>query len=121
MVTINTSEDIIRALREDPHLLHQVQRAIMTDQLLALPGQFAAMRETQNAMLETQNRILADLAETRETQNAMLETQNRILADLAETRRDIPRFARYVQAFSTTTSVILEERMRRMPRARMTE
>ena len=89
MVTINTSEDIIRALREDPHLLHQVQRAIMTDQLLALPGQFAAMRETQNAMLETQNRILADLAETRETQNAMLETQNRILADLAETRRDI--------------------------------
>ena len=96
MVTINTSEDIIRALREDPHLLHQVQRAIMTDQVLALPGQFAAMRETQNAMLETQNRILTQLAETRqtqnsmlETQNSMLETQNRILTNQEEIRRDI--------------------------------
>ena len=87
MVTINTSEDIIRALREDPHLLHQVQRAIMTDQVLALPGQFADMRQTQNSMLETQNRILADLADMRQTQNSMLETQNRILADLAETRQ----------------------------------
>ena len=96
MVAIHTSEDIIRALREDPDLLDQVRRAVMTDEVLALPGQFAEMLETQNSMLETQNRILADLAETRQTlaetrqtQAEMLETQNRILADLAETRQTL--------------------------------
>ena len=103
MVTINTSEDIIEALQEDPRLLRQVRRAIMTDEVLALPDQFADMRETQNAMLQTQNRILSELADTRETQgrilteladtrktqNSMLETQNKILADQEETRKDI--------------------------------
>ena len=96
MVAIHTSEDIIRALREDPELLDQVRRAVMTDEVLALPGQSAAMLETQNSMLETQNRILADLTETRQTlaemrqtQAEMLETQNRILADLDDTRRTV--------------------------------
>lgn len=103
MVAIRTSEDIIRALREDPDLLDQVRRAVMTDEVLALPGQFAEMldtqnriladlaetRQTQNSMLETQNRILADLAETRRTQAEMLDTQNRILADLADTRHTL--------------------------------
>ena len=51
MVTIDTSEDIVRALREDPHLLDQVRRAVMTDEVLALPNQFAALLETQNEIL----------------------------------------------------------------------
>ncbi len=103
MVTIDTSEDIIRALREDPHLLRRVQRAIMTDEVLALPDQFADMRRTQNDTLETQskilaeladarqtqNRILTELADSRRTQNSMLETQNKILANQEEIRRDI--------------------------------
>ena len=96
MVTINTSEDIIEALQEDPRLLRQVRRAIMTDEVLALPDQFADMRRTQNSMLETQNRILTELADTRETQRSMLETQssmlktqNRMLSELAEIHGDI--------------------------------
>ena len=74
MTTIDTSEDIIRALQEDPRLLRQVRRAIMTDEVLALPDQFADMRETQNSMLETQNRILSELADTRS--DAALHTGN---------------------------------------------
>lgn len=103
MATIDTSEDIIRALQEDPHLLRQVRRAIMTDEVLALPDQFSDMRQTQNSMLETQNRVLSELADVRETQrsmletqrsmletqNKMLETQNKMLADQDEIRRDI--------------------------------
>ncbi len=93
MVAIHTSEDIIHALREDPQLLSEVRRAILTDEILALPVQFAAMLATQNKILaeltemrETQTSILAELAETRETQASMLATQNRMLAELAETR-----------------------------------
>ena len=106
-MVINTDADVLRviqqnprlifqAMNEDPELLAEVRRAILTDELLGLPAQFAEMqmdlaetRRVQNEMLETQNRILADLAETRrvqsemlETQAAILATQNRILADL---------------------------------------
>ncbi len=113
-MVINTDADVIRviqqnprlifqAMNEDPELLAEVRRAILTDELLGLPAQFTEMKVTQeemlaeladlrrvqNGMLETQNRILADLAETRrvqsemlETQAAILATQNRILADL---------------------------------------
>ena len=104
-MVINTDADVLRviqqnprlifqAMNEDPELLAEVRRAILTDELLGLPAQFAEMqmdlaetRRVQNEMLETQNRILADLADLRRVQNEMLETQNRILADLAETRR----------------------------------
>ena len=50
----------------------------------------ANLRETQNAMLETQNAMLDHIA-MRETQNAMLETQNRMhdIANLRETQNRI--------------------------------
>lgn len=78
-MVINTDADVIRVIRqnprlifqamsEDPELLAEVRRAILTDELLGLPAQFAEMQ--------------TDLAETRRVQNEMLETQNRILADL---------------------------------------
>ena len=61
MVIINTADDFIRALDADPDLRRRVQRAIMTDEVLALPAQFAEMLKTQNEMLKTQNEILKDL------------------------------------------------------------
>ena len=93
MATINTIDDLLRIVRENEEYRVALRRELLTDDLLALPTQFAEMcatqnemRDTQNSMLETQSRVLRDLAEMRSTQNAMLETQNRILIDLAETR-----------------------------------
>ena len=80
MVTIHTAQDFIHALREDPDLLDQVRQAIMTDEVLALPKQFAAL-------LQTQNRILAELAESRQTQADIQATQSKILADQEESRQ----------------------------------
>ncbi len=82
MVAIHTSEDIIRALREDSELLDQVRRAVMTDEVLALPGQFAEMQKTQNEMQKTQSEML-------KTQNEMLKTQNKLLEGQSEIREDI--------------------------------
>ena len=42
MTTINTSEDLLRLLREDPEFYEQVRRLILTDELIALPERFAA-------------------------------------------------------------------------------
>lgn len=78
MATINTTEDLLRIVRENEEYRAALRRELLTDDLLALPGQFAEMRATQNEMLETQNRILRDLAETRSTQREMLRTQREI-------------------------------------------
>ena len=105
-MVINTDADVIRvirqnprlifqALNEDPELLADVRRAILTDDLLSLPAQFAEMKTTQDEMLATQDKILVELADLRrvqaglletqagllETQAGLLETQNRILDD----------------------------------------
>ena len=42
MTTINTSEDLLRLLREDPEFYEQARRLILTDELIALPERFAA-------------------------------------------------------------------------------
>ena len=79
-IAINTSEDIIRALREDPHLLDQARRAILTDDLLGVPT-------VQKEMLETQSEMLKEITELRKTQNEILKTQNEILKEIAELRK----------------------------------
>ena len=123
MVTIDTSEDIVRALREDPDLLDRVQRMIMTDEVLALPRQFAAMLETQTRILseladtrQTQNRALNELADTRQTQNRILDeqagirqTQNRILSELDDTRQTQNRILDEQAGIRQTQNRILDE------------
>ena len=37
MTTINTSEDLLRLLREDVHFHEQARRLILTDELVNLP------------------------------------------------------------------------------------
>ncbi len=41
MTTINTSEDLLRLLREDAHFYDQARRLILTDELITLPERFA--------------------------------------------------------------------------------
>lgn len=42
MTTINTSEDLLRLLREDATFYEQARRLILTDELISLPERFAA-------------------------------------------------------------------------------
>ena len=74
---IHTADDLIRILRQDPEILEQVRRAILTDELLALPEKFSEMSKTQDGILKTQ-------AEMLKTQNEMLKTQDGILKTQAE-------------------------------------
>ena len=55
---IHTADDLIRILRQDPEILEQVRRAILTDELLALPEKFSEMSKTQAEMLKTQDEML---------------------------------------------------------------
>ena len=135
MVTINTAEDILTALRSDPELLRQVRLAIITDDVLALPKQVQSILQTQSETLadiadlrriqneiladiadlrQTQNRILEDTADLRQTQNemrqtqeSMLQTQNEILADTADLRQTQNGMLQTQESILQTQSEIL--------------
>ena len=52
MVTINTTDDLIRLLRDDPAFLAAVQRELFTQELLALPERFAAYSAATDKKLD---------------------------------------------------------------------
>ena len=110
MTTIDTIEDLLRLVRENEEVRAALRREVLTEELLALPAQFIAMRETQASMQQTQNAILEtqasmleslvalqesfvamqeSLVALQESFVAMQETQNSMLEELRETRRDI--------------------------------
>lgn len=58
MVTINTAEDLLRALRENPEWKEAVRREILTEELMNLPGRFDRFVEEQRQFnAETQGFI----------------------------------------------------------------
>ena len=76
MTTRDTVEDIMRILREQPDVLEEIRRIILTDELLALPAQFAEMQKTQAEMQKSQAAMQETQAEMLKIQAKMLETQN---------------------------------------------
>ena len=66
MTTINTSDDLLRLLREDTHFYDQARRLILTDELIALPGRFAdftAKQDRFNLRVDARfDRIESDLS-----------------------------------------------------------
>ena len=73
MVTINTTDDLLRLLDENPEFREAVRRAILTRELIALPVVFASfaseMREFQSEMTDFQS-------ETRKFQSEMTDFQS---------------------------------------------
>ncbi len=89
MTTISTIDELLRLVRENEEVRVALRRELLTEELLALPGQFAVMLETQNSMLKdlaglrrTQDAMLETQASMLETQNSLLETQNLMLRRL---------------------------------------
>ena len=87
MTTISNIEDFLRIVREDEALRSAVRRELLTEELLELPARVAAMSQTQNEMLKTQDSILKEIADLRQTQNEMLKTQDSILKEIADLRQ----------------------------------
>ncbi len=104
MATIETDADVIRvirenprilfrALHEDPELLAEVRRLILTEELLAVPGQLAKVIERQDRaetqlaeVIRIQNEMLTTQNEMLTTQNEMLTTQNEMRDHIGELR-----------------------------------
>ena len=55
MTNINTSDDLVRVLRENPEFRATIRRELLTAELLEVPEQLTSLRESAAALLEHAN------------------------------------------------------------------
>ena len=64
MTNINTSDDLVRVLRENPEFRATIRRELLTAELLEVPEQLTSLRESAAALLEHANETNRRLDET---------------------------------------------------------
>ena len=95
--TINTIEDFVRAMDENPEWLEAVRSRLLTREVLELPRRMEELAAVVHDMAETQRKQGRDIAELKETQREMKETQReqgRDIAELKETQREMKEIQR---------------------------
>ena len=104
MVTINTADDLLRALSENPVWKEAVRREILTEELLKLPARFDRFVATTEAFMAEQREVNAGtagfIAEQRQT--------NATTADFIDEQRQVN--AEQKEFNATTADFIAEQR-----------
>ena len=75
MTTLDNIDDLLRIVREDEAVRAALRREVLTEDLLSLPAQFAAMLEEVRSLRQDTNSLL-------ETQTAILGEQGRMSGDI---------------------------------------
>ena len=102
MVTINTADDLLHALAENPTWKEAVRREILTEELMKLPARFDRFVATSEAFMEEQRQVNATtadfIAEQRQTNaeqkeyNVRMERRaDRLQTDIGILRADYAR------------------------------
>ena len=105
MTTINSQEDFLRALRENPEWKEAVRALILGEELMQLPTQFSAFADEQRQVgkrVETRlDRVESDISDLKTGQYRLEEGQARIEA--SQTRIE-SRMTRQENDMSTVTA-----------------
>ena len=103
MVTINTTDDLLRLLDENPEFREAVRNMIMTRELIALPAVFASfaseMREFQSEMTNFQSETHSFQSEMREFQSETKDFQS----DMREFQSETKDFQSDMREFQSET------------------
>ena len=109
MVTINTTDDLLKLLDQNEDFRKAVRQRILTEELLALPARFDAfeeeMRDFQKEMRDFQREMLAFRQDTLAFQKEMREFQREMLAF----RQEMRVFVQTTEKFIQTTTVHIQE------------
>ena len=95
MVTINTTDDLLHALAENPRWKEAVRREILTEELTNLPARFDRFVSTTEAFMEEQRQVNANTAEFIAEQQQFNAEQRQVNANTAEERRLLAEERRY--------------------------
>ena len=83
MVTINNTDDFIRALRQNPEFHAAARRELLTEELLALPQRFSQYAESTDKRLDGIDRAINDL---KDGQRRLENNVNALRGDALETK-----------------------------------
>lgn len=84
MTTINTQEDFLRALAENPQWREAVRAQLLGEELLQLPARFGAFVERMDAFIEDQKRFNAEITAVVTELSAVVTELKRQTAELKE-------------------------------------
>ena len=88
---INTFQDILDAMERDPALRDALRRHILTEEILALPGQVKALTEAVEALVNESKELRKGQEELRAGQEQLRSGQEEIRADVSEIRIEMGR------------------------------
>ena len=118
MVTINTTEDLLHALAENPRWKEAVRHEILTEELMNLPARFDRFAATTDAFMEEQRQVNANtddfIAEQRQVNAStadFIAEQRQINAEQRQVNADTADFiAEQRQVNASTADFIAEQR-----------
>ena len=79
--TINTIEDLVRALDENPEWLEALRTRLLTRELIELPRLFAEFAASVNKRFDEQDKVLAEHSETLAEHSKILVEQGKVLVE----------------------------------------
>ncbi len=79
--TINTIEDLIRVLDENPEWLEAMRARLLTRELIELPRRFAEFAASADQRFDEQGRVLAQLSKILAEHSEILAEHNKTLAE----------------------------------------
>ena len=110
MTTIHTTDDLVRALREQPELLQAVRSLVLTDELLDTPNRVARLEESLQRLTERVDSLTTAVAALTQKVNEFIDTTNRRLAalesDVAELKSDVKVLKTDVTVLKTDVAVL---------------
>ena len=83
--TINTIEDLIRVLDENPEWLEAMRARLLTRELIELPRRFAEFAASTDQRFDEQGRVLAQLSKILAEHSEILAEHNKTLAEHTQT------------------------------------
>ena len=110
MTTIHTTDDLVRALREQPELLQAVRSLVLTDELLDTPNRVARLEESLQRLTERVDSLTTAVAALTQKVNEFIDTTNRRLtaleSDVAELKSDVKVLKTDVTVLKTDVAVL---------------
>ena len=104
MTTINTIEDVLRAVREDREVRAALRRELLTEELLALPQQVSALTKSMEAYRETTDQRISALTKSVEATNQQVSALTKSMEAYRETTdQRISALTKSVEAYRETT------------------
>ena len=102
MTTMNTPDDLIRLLRNDPDFRGTVRREVLTEELLGVPSRLSRMERSIEALLESNATLQKSSAALQEKTTALRESTAAINRRLDMVEKEIKLVGQNVNSLDQT-------------------